>query len=51
MAVRLKDKVATVPLGRLAQPRDITNVALSLASDEAEFLTGNIVDVDGGRCV
>lgn len=43
--------MATVPLGRLAQPRDITNVALFLASDEANFLTGNIVEVDGGRCV
>jgi 3-oxoacyl-[acyl-carrier protein] reductase len=42
---------ATVPLGRLAQPQDITNVALFLASDEAAFVTGNIVEVDGGRCV
>lgn len=43
--------IATVPLGRLAQPQDIANVALFLASDEAAFLTGNIVEVDGGRCV
>ena len=43
--------VATVPLGRLAQPQDIANVALFLASDEAQFITGNIVEVDGGRCV
>jgi 3-oxoacyl-[acyl-carrier protein] reductase len=42
---------ATVPLGRLAQPQDIANVALFLASDEAGFVTGNIVEVDGGRCV
>ncbi len=42
---------ATVPLGRLAQPQDIANVALFLASDEAAFITGNIVEVDGGRCV
>ena len=42
---------ATVPLGRLAQPQDIANVALFLASDEAAFVTGNIVEVDGGRCV
>ena len=41
----------TVPLGRLAQPQDIANVALFLASDEAAFVTGNIVEVDGGRCV
>lgn len=43
--------IATVPLGRLAQPRDIANIALFLASDEANFLTGNVVEVDGGRCV
>jgi 3-oxoacyl-[acyl-carrier protein] reductase len=42
---------ATVPLGRLAKPQDIANVALFLASDEAAFVTGNIVEVDGGRCV
>ena len=42
---------ATVPLGRLAQPQDIANMALFLASDEAAFITGNIVEVDGGRCV
>jgi 3-oxoacyl-[acyl-carrier protein] reductase len=43
--------IASVPLGRLAEPQDVANVALFLASDEAEFLTGNIVEVDGGRCV
>ena len=42
---------ATVPLGRLARPQDIANVALFLASDEAAFVTGNIVEVDGGRCI
>jgi 3-oxoacyl-[acyl-carrier protein] reductase len=42
---------ATVPLGRLAQPQDIANAALFLASPDAEFVTGNIVEVDGGRCV
>jgi 3-oxoacyl-[acyl-carrier protein] reductase len=43
--------VASVPLGRLAQVQDIANTALFLASKDAEFLTGNIVEVDGGRCV
>ncbi len=43
--------IASVPLGRLAQPQDVANAALYLASAEAEFLTGNIVEVDGGRCV
>jgi 3-oxoacyl-[acyl-carrier protein] reductase len=43
--------IATVPLGRLALAQDIANAALFLASADAEFLTGNIVEVDGGRCV
>lgn len=43
--------VATVPLGRLAQPQDIANAALYLASSDAEFVTGNIVEVDGGRII
>ena len=43
--------IATIPLGRLAQPQDVANAALYLASADAEFLTGNIVEVDGGRCL
>jgi 3-oxoacyl-[acyl-carrier protein] reductase len=42
---------ATVPLGRLAHVEDMANVALFLASADAEFITGNIVEVDGGRCI
>jgi 3-oxoacyl-[acyl-carrier protein] reductase len=43
--------IATIPLGRLAVTQDIANAALFLASADAEFLTGNIVEVDGGRCI
>ncbi len=43
--------IATVPLGRLAQPQDIADAALFLASAEADFVTGNIVEIDGGRCI
>ncbi|MBV9953751.1 MAG: glucose 1-dehydrogenase [Pseudolabrys sp.] len=43
--------IATVPLGRLATAQDIADAALFLASEEAKFLTGNIMEVDGGRCV
>jgi 3-oxoacyl-[acyl-carrier protein] reductase len=43
--------IATVPLGRLAAAQDIADTALFLASAEAQFLTGNVVEVDGGRCV
>lgn len=43
--------VASIPMGRLSQPMDIANAALFLASDEASFITGACLEVDGGRCV
>jgi 3-oxoacyl-[acyl-carrier protein] reductase len=43
--------IATIPLGRLSRPLDVANAALYLASDEAEFITGACIEVDGGRCV
>ena len=43
--------VSSIPLGRLSQPLDIANACLYLASDEAEFITGTCIEVDGGRCV
>src|SRR5262249_26880051 len=42
---------ATVPLGRFATIQDVANATLFLASEEASFLTGNVLEVDGGRCV
>ena len=42
---------ATVPLGRFSTPHDIGQAALFLASDEAAFLTGVVLEVDGGRCI
>jgi 3-oxoacyl-[acyl-carrier protein] reductase len=42
---------ATIPLGRLCRAQDVANAALYLASDEAEFITGVALEVDGGRCV
>lgn len=38
-----------IPLGRLGTPRDIANAALFLASDEAAYITGTTVVVDGGQ--
>jgi len=42
---------ASIPIGRLSTPRDIANAALYLASDDAAFITGVAMEVDGGRCV
>ena len=42
---------ASVPLGRLSQPRDIANAVAFLSSDDAAFITGVALEVDGGRCI
>ena len=41
----------TVPLGRIAEPEDIADVVLFLASDAARYLCGSIVEVNGGKAV
>jgi NAD(P)-dependent dehydrogenase (short-subunit alcohol dehydrogenase family) len=42
---------ASIPLGRLGTPRDVVNAALFLASDEAAYITGAELVVDGGNLV
>ncbi|WP_345796485.1 glucose 1-dehydrogenase [Castellaniella sp. MT123] len=42
---------ASIPLGRFSTPDDVANACLYLASDEASFITGACLEVDGGRCV
>ena len=39
---------STVPMGRLGQPADVANAVAFLASDEASWITGHWLDVDGG---
>ena len=43
--------LASIPLGRFAKPVDVAAAALFLCSDEAEFLTGVVLEVDGGRTI
>ena len=47
----VQSATAEIPLGRLATPRDIVNAALFLASDEAAYVTGTELVVDGGAVV
>jgi 3-oxoacyl-[acyl-carrier protein] reductase len=42
--------LATIPLGRFSTPLDVANACLYLASDEASFVSGVCVEVDGARC-
>jgi len=37
-----------VPLGRIGEPNDMTGAALFLASDDAAYITGDVIRVDGG---
>ena len=42
---------ADIPLGRLTEAQDVANAALYLVSDEADFITGVALEIDGGRCI
>jgi len=42
---------ASIPWGRLSTPDDIAKAAVFLCSDEAEMVTGEVLQVDGGRCI
>ena len=40
-----------MPLGRLAEPEDVANACLYLSSEEANFITGVMLEIDGGRTI
>jgi NAD(P)-dependent dehydrogenase (short-subunit alcohol dehydrogenase family) len=50
-ATRLLDQRAATLLNRMGRPAEIAKVALFLASDGADFLTGSIIRADGGRAI
>lgn len=44
-----EDRIAqSIPMGRMAEPSEIANVAAFLASDQASYITGSVIAVDGG---
>ncbi|HIV34457.1 MAG TPA: 3-oxoacyl-[acyl-carrier-protein] reductase [Candidatus Blautia intestinigallinarum] len=43
-----KAACAQIPLGRFGQPSDIANMVAYLASDKADYITGQVISVDGG---
>lgn len=56
MTAQLKDSdresiLQKIPLGRLGNPQDIANVCLFLASQEANYITGQTIVVDGGMAI
>ena len=48
LPARHDEIVKQIPLGRVGKPQDVANAALFLASDEAEYITGICLDVNGG---
>ena len=47
----IKELDNSVPIGRIAEPDDISDVILFLASDEARYMCGSLVEVNGGKPV
>lgn len=48
-AAYIKNMQDSIPLGRLGSPRDVANAFLFLASDDASYITGTTIIVDGGQ--
>lgn len=44
----IERSISLTPLGRLGKPEDVAHAALFLASEHAEFITGEVLDVNGG---
>ena len=47
----IDDLNASVPLGRIAEPEDIADVVVFLASEKARYMCGALVEVNGGKSV
>ena len=49
LGAEIREKYASqIPLGRLGQPEDVAKLVAFLASDDAKYITGQIIGVDGG---
>ncbi|MBK6286277.1 MAG: SDR family oxidoreductase [Pseudomonadales bacterium] len=44
-----QEMLKTMPIGRLGQPQDLADAALFLLSDESRWITGHVLNVDGGQ--
>ena len=52
LSTEMTEKIAgSLPLGRLGKPEDVAKLALFLASDMADYITGEVIAVDGGMYI
>lgn len=51
LAEKFAEKINDVPFGRLAEPEEIAQLCLFLASDQSSYITGQIIGVDGGAFI
>jgi len=48
---KFAQKINDVPFGRLAEPEEVANLCLFLASDQSSYMTGQIIGIDGGAII
>lgn len=48
---KFAQKINDVPFGRLAEPNEVANLCLFLASDQSSYMTGQIIGIDGGAII
>ena len=49
---KIKEKtIARIPMQRMGDPEDVANMTAFFASDEAAYITGQIICVDGGMAI
>ncbi|MBZ9615597.1 3-oxoacyl-[acyl-carrier-protein] reductase [Clostridium estertheticum] len=52
LSAKVKDTImGTIPLKRLGRPEDVANLVAFLATDEAAYITGQVINVDGGMAM
>ena len=50
-AEQLKALIATIPVGRFAEPEEVADAALFLAADSSSYITGAVLDINGGSYI